>query len=260
MELDDAYAIGAHIADGDAFPARWAKAAETFRAQTQHLHDLPYGEGPRRVLDLFFPPRLPKGTVVFVHGGYWRNFDKSSWSHLAAGPLAHGWAVAIPSYELCPDASIAQITQQVQSAIGMVAERTVGPLRLTGHSAGAHLVARMLDPALQASWADRVEKVVLISPLADLVPLLRTSMNADFQLDEAEARDQSPVHQPAPKVPVTVWVGADERPVFVDQAQTLAAAWGCPREVEAGRHHFDVIDGLTDPDSALMAALLSPVD
>jgi hypothetical protein len=26
--------------------------------------------------------------------------------------------------------------------------------------------------------------------------------------------------------------------------------------VEAGRHHFDVIDGLTDPNSALMAACL----
>ena len=53
-----------------------------------------------------------------------------------------------------------------------------------------------------------------------------------------------------------VWVGGQERPAFLWQARTLSEAWNCPWTVEAGRHHFDVIDGLTDPNSALMAACL----
>jgi len=57
-------------------------------------------------------------------------------------------------------------------------------------------------------------------------------------------------------VPVTVWVGGDERPVFLDQAGWLAEAWNAELVIDKGRHHFDVIDGLADPDSAMMLALL----
>ena len=37
---------------------------------------------------LFLPEVMAVGLMVFVHGGYWRAFDKSDWSHLAAGALA----------------------------------------------------------------------------------------------------------------------------------------------------------------------------
>jgi hypothetical protein len=55
---------------------------------------------------------------------------------------------------------------------------------------------------------------------------------------------------------VHVWVGGDERPVFLDHARWLGEAWGVPVTVEPGRHHFDVIDGLTDAGSALTEAVL----
>ena len=73
----------------------------------------------------------------------------------------------------------------------------------------------------------------------------------------AEARAESPALLPRRPGPgVHVWVGGDERPAFLDQARRLGNAWACPVTVEAGRHHFDVIDGLEQPDSPLMAALL----
>ena len=70
-------------------------------------------------------------------------------------------------------------------AAGFVA----GPMVLTGHSAGGHLVARMgcRDVALAPGVRARIRHILPISPVADLRPLLETSMNADLRLDEAEA-------------------------------------------------------------------------
>ena len=194
MELDDAYANGAYIAGAEDYPPRWAASAEDFR---NSLHerarlDIPYGEGARHRFDLFLPEDAPKGVFVFVHGGYWMAFDKSSWSHLARGALAHGWAVAMPSYDLCPEVRIADITLQITAAVERIAEEVSGPIALAGHSAGGHLVARMLDKALlPAEVGERIKTVIPISPLSDLRPLLRTTMNQKFKMDSAAAIAES---------------------------------------------------------------------
>ena len=164
----------------------------------------------------------------------------------------------MPSYDLCPAVRIADITQQIAQAITTAAAMVAGPVVLSGHSAGGHLVARMLQPGLLPdAVAARLQHVMPISPVADLRPLLRTSMNNDFRLDEAGAIAESPVlldHRLP--VPVTVWVGAKERPVFLDQARLLAEAWGCAHVVDKGKHHFDVIDALADPESGMVQHLL----
>lgn len=257
MDLDDAYANGAYIEGADAYPPRWAEQARAFRdgRRSRVRLGLSYGATDRERFDLFLPDDAPKGLAVFVHGGYWRAFGREAWSHLAAGPLARGWAVAMPSYTLAPDARISQITMQVASAVEAAAEQVGGPIALTGHSAGGHLVARM-PAVLSDAMIKRLIKIAPISPLADLRPLLSTAMNADLQLDPAEAEAESPNLQPVPPVPVTIWVGAQERPVFLDQARWLAEAWQCGCEILPGRHHFDVIDDLADPESAMVRGLL----
>ncbi|MCC1491391.1 alpha/beta hydrolase [Cognatishimia sp. F0-27] len=261
MELDDAYANAAHIPGADDYPPRWTEAAESYRkrlAVTGHARlGLMYGHGARQAMDLFLPDGEPKGLVVFVHGGYWLRFDRSFWSHFAEGARAHGWAVAMPSYDLCPRVEIADITRQVADAVTVAAREVSGPVRLVGHSAGGHLVSRMAEPGLlPEDVAGRIVKILPISPVSDLRPLMQTSMNADFGLDDAKARAESPVFQPKPEVSVTVWVGADERPVFLDQARWLAEAWEAEHVVDEGLHHFDVIDALADPTSRMVKTLL----
>ena len=267
-DWDDAYSNGAHIPGGDAYPARWAERAAAFRSELAAAGraelDLPYGEGERERCDLFRPEGAAKGTVIFVHGGYWMAFDKARWSHLAAGPLARGWAVAMPSYTLCPETRIAGITRQMARAVEAVARAEAGPLRLTGHSAGGHLVSRLVcaDAPLSDEVRARVEHVVSISGLHDLRPLLNTRMNATLRLDEAEAVAESPaLLRPQPGIAITCWVGADERPEFVRQTELLANVWlglgvATGLRLAEGRHHFDVIDDLADPESDLVAALL----
>ncbi|MGP6089082.1 alpha/beta hydrolase [Antarctobacter jejuensis] len=259
MELDDAYANAAHIPGAEAYPDRWADSAAAYRQRMSVAGrarlGLMYGHGSRQAMDLFLPDKSPAGLVVFVHGGYWLRFDRSYWSHLAEGARARGWAVAMPSYDLCPRVRISDITRQVAQAVSVAAAEVSGPIRLTGHSAGGHLVARM-GKVLEATVAERVAHILPISPVSDLRPLMQTSMNKDLRIDEAEARVESPIFAPPPAAPVTVWVGADERPAFIDQARKLQVVWDCALEIEAGKHHFDVIDALETPDSPMVARLL----
>ena len=260
MKLDDAYANAAHIPDADAYPPRWSEDAAAFRKKlgARAQTGVSYGPSQRQTFDFFQPEGVARGTVIFVHGGYWKAFDQSDWSHLAAGPLARGWAVAMPGYDLCPDVRIGTITTQIAAAITKIAERTFGPLALVGHSAGGQLVCRMTDPLiLPSEIRDRIKQIVPISPVADLVPLMDTTMNEILRIDAAEAQVESPVNmQPPHGRGVTIWVGANERPAFLEQAEGLSRAWGARRVVPEGKHHFDVIDALEDPESDLVKAAL----
>jgi acetyl esterase/lipase len=192
-----------------------------------------------------------------VHGGYWLRFSPDDFSHLAAGPLAAGFAVAMPAYTLAPAARLAGIVAEVALAIAMLAARVAGPVHLAGHSAGGHLVARMACAGvLPEAVARRLTRLLAISPLTDLAPLMLTAMQATLRLDAAEVAAESPAYLPRrPGLDVRLWVGACERPAFLAQAGALATAWACPLTVEPGRHHFDVIEGLQGA-SPLLAALV----
>lgn len=268
-DWDDAYANGANIARGERWPDAWAEPARAFRdrlaGEGRAKLDLAYGDGPRNRFDLFLPTDIPKGLVVFVHGGFWLRLDKSFLSHLAAGPLAHGHAVAMPSYTLCPDIRISGIVGEVGRAVEAAAGMVEGPLRLTGHSAGGHLATRMIcaDSPLPAAVRTRIVNTVSISGVHDLRPLMRTQMNASLNIDAAEARAQSPaLLEPLAGARLACWVGAAERSEFVRQNALLANAWtglGATtlRVEEPDRHHFNVVDGLADPAHALTVTLLT---
>ncbi|MFN4159065.1 MAG: alpha/beta hydrolase [Gemmobacter sp.] len=258
-EADRAYANGAFIPGSDAYPARWTAEAAAFRASLgpRARLDLPYGAGARHRFDLFLPEGQARGLMVFVHGGYWMATGREVWSHLAAGAVARGWACAMPSYTLAPEARIGAMTQEVAAAVQAAAGLVAGPVVVTGHSAGGHLSARMGCADLDLT---RVVRVVPISPLSELAPLMATEMNDKLRLDEGEAAAESPARlTPRQGVHAHVWVGGQERPAFLWQARLLSEAWRCPWSVDPGRHHFDVIEALTDPDSVLIAACLDAI-
>lgn len=267
-DYDDAYANGAYIDGAAEYPPRWNDLAQAFRDRMRDAGrarlDLGYGPGPRNRLDLFLPEGEAKGLAVFVHGGYWRAFDKSVWSHLAAGSLAHGFAVAMPGYTLCPDNRIAGIALEIAAAISLAAGEVAGPIRLSGHSAGGQLVTRMISGTalLPEAVLARIVGVTSISGVHDLRPIMKTAMNETLHIDADEAGVESPVLlTPLAAIPVTAWVGLAERPEFVRQNRALFEIWRgfeTPMSMheEPGRHHFDVIDGLADPDHPLCRAFL----
>lgn len=267
IDWDDAFEISGHIPGAQALPDMWAKAAAEYRDSRANQGlletDVPYGPADRHRLDLFRPSAASHGLFVFVHGGYWRRFDKSYWSHLAAGAVSRGWTVAMPSYVLAPDARISEITTAISAAVTKSAEMVEGPLCIAGHSAGGHLASRMMcEGVLDAGVADRLRRVVSISGLHELPPLCLTELNQILQLTEDEARSESPAFlTPLKSVPFTGWVGAQERPEFLRQTRMIEEAWGrlgvdVAAVYDHGHDHFTVIEALQDADSPLVNTIL----
>lgn len=267
-DWDNAYANMPNIPGGEAYPERWARKAAAFRqaatAAGRARLDLAHGDHPRDRHDLFLPEGAPRGLVVFIHGGYWMRFDKSLWSHCAAGPLAHGYAVAMPSYPLCPEVRIGDITRHAARAVEAAATAIAGPVILAGHSAGGHLASRMVSETspLAAAARERVRRVVSISGVHDLRPLRAAAINQTLRLDAVEAVAESPaLLAPVAGTTLVAWVGANERSEFVRQNALIASLWlglGARTEAveEPDRHHFDVIDGLEHADHPLTRALV----
>lgn len=256
MDMDLAYANGAFIAGAADYPPKWQAKAAAFRAQLgpKAQLGLAYGPGARQAFDLFLPETPPRGCVTFIHGGYWMAFDRSLWSHFAAGVLARGWACAMPSYTLAPEARIAAMTAEMGAALAAIAARVPGPQVVTGHSAGGHLSARMGCADLAVPG---VVRVVPISPLSDLDQIAQTKMQEKLHLDAAEIAAESPARLALRAgVQAHVWVGGQERPSFLWQARLLSEAWSCDWTVSPGKHHFDVIDALQDANSPLVDILV----
>jgi len=273
-DADDAYANGAHVAASDAIVGRWPNRAAAFRdrlsGESRARLGAAYGPHERERLDWFLPERSagpsrepPNGVAVFVHGGYWMRFSASDFSHLAAGAVDRGWLTVLPSYPLCPEASLSAIADSIRRAVIAAAELADGPIRLAGHSAGGHLVARLLceDMALPSDVVTRLDRALSISGVHDLLPLLATSMNQTLQLDRRAAFAESPARQLPrqdflDRLRVCAWVGADERPEFVRQNGLLDIWRGVgarvATHVEPGRHHFDVVDDLVRSASPML--------
>jgi arylformamidase len=249
--------------------AGWTRDAEDYRALAMQERraelGLAYGESPRQFIDLFSPrPDVTAPLALFVHGGWWRSLEPAMFSHMARGLNAHGVAVAVAGYDLCPHVSIADIIEQIRHACLFLWLRTKQRLLVYGHSAGGHLAGAMLAtdwPTLYPKAGDLVPAAYSISGVFDLAPLTGISVNQDLRLDDASAREASPLTWPAPKGHTfDAVVGGLESSEFLRQSRTIADSWGkagvaTRYEAIPGENHFTVINALADPQSAMVARL-----
>lgn len=266
-DWSDAYENRAYVADFSVYPPRWEERSTAFRTGLgdRATLGLAYGDDARQYLDLFLPEDTAAGLVYLIHGGYWRSLSPRDFSYLARGALARGWAVAMPSYRLAPQVTLPEILSDVLTGLKLAAERVAGPIILAGHSAGGHLACRIActDQPLAPDLVARLGRVLSISGLHDLRPLIHTDKNADLRLDPATAAAESPaLLTPRPGLALTAWVGGDERPEFRRQATLIANVWislGAATRlvIEAGKNHFDVIDSLASPNGGLTDALFA---
>jgi arylformamidase len=270
FDYDAAYDNRGAVPEHPQIFRQWADDAAAFRdalkTDGRAELDIPYGPSPRQYLDLFKAKDADAPLALFIHGGYWRALDPKFHSHLARGLNARGVTVAVAGYDLCPQVGIADIIEEMRAAALFLWRRFGKRITAYGHSAGGHLAATLiatdwsrLDPKAPS---DLVPAGYSISGVFDLTPLIHTSMNADFKLDEASARAASPLFWLAlGGRALDSVVGGAELPEFIRQAKSIVNTW--PRdkvqmryEEFPGTNHFTVLTPLTDPDSAMTSRLV----
>ena len=255
------------VPDHPEYFARWDRDSSYVRSNLAHETGVAYGPDARHRIDLFPAPQS-RGTLVFIHGGYWRSLDKSMFSWLAAPYVAAGISVALPNYRLAPQVRIEDIVDDALAAVNWLMAHgeehamTTRRVVLSGHSAGGHLVAAIFAAAPNRLAFDpaRIVGGVPISGIVDFAPLLKFSGNTDLRLDAAAAR-RLDLYERKPSIaaPLVIAVGGDESSEFVRQSRLLAQSW--PEQVRAllelpGHHHFSVVDAFAERGQPLHEATL----
>ena len=256
------------VPEHPAFFARWDKDSAYVRGTLECECDIPYGPDARHRIDLF-PAKGTRGTLLFIHGGYWRSLDKSMFSWLAAPYVAAGIGVALPNYRLAPAVRIDDIVEDVIAATNwlmlngvkhrMATDRVV----ISGHSAGGHLTAALFATPWSRLTFDpqRIVGGVPISALVDFEPIRLFSFNSDFRLDEAAVQRLDLMGRaPTIAAPLVVAVGGAESSEFIRQSRLLAKAWA--KQVKSlqilpGYNHFSVVDAFAERGQPLHDATLA---
>jgi len=256
------------VPDHPAYFERWERDSEFVRSTLPCTLDLAYGPDPRQRIDLF-PAAKARGTLLFIHGGYWRSLDKSMFSWLAAAWVAAGVNVALLNYRLAPAVRIDEIVDDAVAgtswlfangpACGVAMDRVV----VAGHSAGGHLTAALFAAPREALGFDpaRIAGGVPISGVFDFAPMRLFSFNNDFRLDEAAVeRLNLAGRKPTVAAPLVVAAGAAESSEFQRQSRLIAEAW--KPQVKSllllpGLNHFSVVDAFCERGQPLFEQALA---
>ena len=257
--LGRAYNNGAAVPDAADKMADFARRSAAVYDSFEVKRDLAYGEGPRQRLDWIPGPIVGAPTFAFIHGGYWQSRTKEEFAHVAAGPLARGFNVALIEYTLGPDARLGGIVGEIGQAVDFLASRFTGwgadPRRLclAGHSAGGHLAAcHRAHPA--------VALVLGISGLYDLEPIRLCYLNDKLDLSPAEVAAHSPERHVGPGARTLLTAGAIDLPELIrpttDYAGRLRAGGEAVEEIPApGHDHFTVLETIARPDGPALEAV-----
>lgn len=269
----DDYDIDSRTPDASGLLARFQRLSDEARARPGIRHTtVSYADDPLAVADVFRPAQGPvHGTIVFVHGGYWKGKGRPNRAFLAPAWVDAGVQWINLGYPVAPDMPMPQIAHLISQALHAAVsgatpfEMVEAPVVLAGNSAGAHLVAQALVDVLPAEAPRRIAGYMLLSGLYDLRPLLDTPAQQWMRLDEEQAFRLSPLCQAPPRLraPVMVAVGADEPDAFIAQsrayAQRLLGHAAVDYQEVQGLNHLTMIAALDGPGARLgrlMAAWL----
>ncbi|MBB4053958.1 arylformamidase [Devosia subaequoris] len=236
------------------------------------LHaDIAYGDHKLRTLDIY--PALGEGARpvhIYLHGGYWRAQDKVNYAFIAGMLVQHGITTVVMNYELCPNSSLDEVADSALAGVEWVCRNIAGHggdekmISLSGHSAGAHLVAEVLATDWKARGIDPSCFVgaVAVSGIFDPAPAALTTVNTQLNLTpETIANRNVETRTPLVKCPVAVMVGGDEPWQWIDQSFRYSHhlhRHGNQPEVQVlpNYNHFNILLPFMQPESAIGSAML----
>lgn len=129
------------------------------RTDAQVTRAVAYGEGPRRLLDVYSPPGARDApTVVFFYGGSWNSGERADYEFVGRALASRGIVAVIADYRLYPEVRFPDFLDDAAQAVvwALRHARHFGgdphQVFVMGHSAGAYNAAMV---ALDARWLER---------------------------------------------------------------------------------------------------------
>lgn len=203
--------------------------------QNQQSDRLFYGDHPDQYVDLFDSPSATDlGTVVLVHGGYWRTeFTAALMDPLVTFFQSHAVPVANVEYRRGPEHAWPIPLDDVFAATTALKEHVTGPLCGIGHSVGGQLVL-LAEKAFDA--------LVALAPVTDAARVY-TEKLGDSAAQEyfQQSPEQMPgmyagasaVHQPGVHARTLLVHGNDDDRVPLRHSLDYAAAqWAADAPVD----------------------------
>ncbi len=252
--------------------ASWSAWSEEARGRLKCHLDVPFGDDPAETLDIFPAERADAPIYVFIHGGYWYSLDKADYSHIAQGMVPNEVTVVVTNHGLAPAYRMDEIVRQNRAAIAWLWHHAAEyggdrqRIYVAGHSAGGHLGLMQLG----TNWADFdfavpqdvIKGVCTVSGIFELEAIRLSYLNETLGMDAAEAARNSPLNLDFPvPTPLMIVVGDPESDEYQCQNKAAATLWralGFPHQWVAlpGLNHFNIVNQLREPASALVQAQL----
>ncbi|MGV1681929.1 alpha/beta hydrolase [Sphingopyxis sp. NJF-3] len=198
-----------------------------------------YGEGPRRLLDIWAPEAAQAGdrlpVIVFFYGGGWSSGDREHYGFAGRALAEEGFVTVIPDYRLAPKAHWPDFLHDSAAAVAWV-QAHIGDfggdpdrIALMGHSAGAYNAAMLaLDPQwLRGAGSDpaAIRGVAGLAGPYDFLPMEKGG-RADKAMGKVRPAEKTQpiafVRAAAP--PLWLATGDEDETVRPRNSQNLAAA------------------------------------
>jgi len=247
-----------------------AAQARKVRATAKSWLNVPYGNSPREILDIYAADKTGGPVLVYIHGGYWRSGSKEDNCNFVPTFTKRGATVVLVEYDLCPQVTVTDIVRQTRSAIAWVCKNIIrysgDPARIyvSGHSAGGHLTAMALahDWATEGLPLDCIKGAVATSGVFDLEMVPKISVQEQVKLTPEAAKLNSPfLNAPKVKCPLVVAVGSDEPKGWQRMSEdyyNYCKQQGMSAEylIVPGANHYTMSEQLLDETNPLAQAMI----
>ncbi|XP_037821137.1 kynurenine formamidase-like [Lucilia sericata] len=253
------------------------KATLLARQQYKTRLDVRYGgDNDNQLLDIYFKGQ-EEGTPIFVyiHGGYWQLLDKSTSGPLVFPMIEHNYRIILVDYNLCPQVTLEQITQQICNFykwLQKYAVETKAPkICISGHSAGAHLSLQMfreefLQPLKRLNLIEQIFLISGVYDLRELWCLKSVNPNDILNVNADKAKELSPfcwlfnmdllAEYQKQGLRIHILVGENDSDRFKQQAQEYynklrALKLHTEYKEFKAYDHFDIIEECVNPKSSI---------
>ena len=247
-----------------------AAQARKVRDTAKSWLNVPYGNSPREMLDMYAADRPAGPVLLYIHGGYWRSGSKEDNCNFVPTFTKRGGTVVLVEYDLCPQVTVSDIVRQTRASIAWVYKNIAryggdpSKLFVSGHSAGGHLTAMALahDWTKEGLPADVIQGAVATSGVYDLDMVMEISVQEQVRMTSEIAKQNSPfLNPPRVKCPLVIAVGGAEPKGWQQMSEDYFAF--CKKNgltveylVVPGANHYTMSEKLLDDTNPLTQAMI----